>query len=326
MWKVKGFSPFEVVNNKFSISTADGQGRLKTVHFSPMSFLRKDFTSIAYYPDDPIPADIIPTDLDFTQRIVEPFEWIKSTDKIVTQVLRKYAYMDGRGFYKVIISTQFGTNQLLAHAPVNIFYDREVFMNLARRPQTKDALSSHQSLILARYIEADFDCARAHKLVYGRELNASDKYNFLFRVRKILKTADGRDLFAKLFSSRFGKPMDFNEWRQKIIDSIPEKLTKPLHLDMWMILGKFEPEVRKKLAEAEGIEEDPGRDSRFKLPQGVEANFKEVCKHCDDTHVFKTKDIGGTEVEIECPYCKEEDKGSNVKVQEVLQGNQQIRV
>jgi hypothetical protein len=341
-WKVLGFQPNEVVKRGGIQITADAKGRLKHIDVvgenrrsngetTIPTFEGKDVT--AYYDDDndcPIPKDQI-IDSEEYPRSFQEGDWVHFQDGVTCQIIKKYGYAipakkKGSPRYQTIIKTMFGSNTVFAEAPLKVLYDRERLGALRRNSINQKKLTSRQLCLVARYIEADFDIPKTFLLHHKKPMESAEaqKYAFLAGLRIALLSDQGRKYFAEIFCRRFKVEMTYEEWRQKIEKSIPEVITKPIHLEMHMVLGKLSPEVRKKLAEAEGAKEEDG--GSFKLPQTgsepADAEYQDVCKVCNDTKIVKTTTTSGMEVEVECPACKVNGK----PLPEVSEGTLKLRV
>ena len=327
-WKVKGFQPNEVVSHGSLIITADAKGRLKhidvvanprrlngdsTLH----TFAGKDIT--AYYDDDndcPIPKDQI-VDSDEYPRMFKVGDWVHFADGVTCQILVRSdteipSKKTGIPRIQSIIKTMFGSNFIATSAPMLVLYDRERLGAMRRTIINQKKLTARQLCLVARYIEADFDIPKTFLLHHKKPMESveAQKYTFLTQLRIALLSDDGRKYFAEIFSRRFKVEQTYEEWRNKIEKSIPETITKPIHLEMHMILGKLSPEVRQKLLEAEGGKEDDNKGG-FALPatgsDARDAEYQDVCNICQGTKKIKTTAVvNGTpmEVEVECPSCK----------------------
>ena len=99
------------------------------------------------------------------------------------------------------------------------------------------------------------------------------------------------------------------EWIRKLVRSSEGDITNAVKLNMWMTIGKFIPEVRKALLEAElPPSELPQPGAAFGTSSIKDAEFKDVCKICGGHKRIKVlgKAEDGTEtpIEIDCPVCK----------------------
>ena len=335
-WKVSGFQPNEVVDHRSLMIYADAKGRLKHIDVvgeprrvngesTVISFAGKDVT--AYYDDDEIKCPYPVVDSEEYPRSFKEGEWVHFADGVTCQIIKLYNALvpmkSGVPRAQVIIKTMFGSNLVFAKNPLKILYDRERLGAVQKGSIAKNKITSRQLLLVARYIEADFDVNKTFLLHYKKPFENSNiqKYNFLAAIRTVMLSDQGRKYFADIFCRRFKVEMTYEEWRQKLEKSIPEIISKPIHLEMHMVLGKLSPEVRKKLAEAEGAKEEDG--GSFKLPQTTaDAEYQDVCKVCNDTKIIKTTTTSGVEVEVECPACKVNGK----PLPEVSEGTLKLRV
>ena len=344
MWKVMNFLANEVVHRRDKIIYADEKGRLKKVFFensSPVVSLREK-TEECYYPDEVIPLDILASAIDLTiiPVDVKVGDWVISKEGIFAKVLQvqcmNYKAISGTSLTapsQVFIKTIFGMNKVDGLKPNPTFLVDKSSFSRVDTYKPEERVGKLKAHILAEYVANNFDMLATHDAVYkkndGPQSKYFDKYLIKRKLTKILSTAEGQAIFAALLIKRYGESMTFDEWRQKIVDSVPDTITKQIHLDMWKILGQLEPEVRKKLDEASG-KEPSQEDSKSvfptdnkKLTTHDEAQYKDVCEYCNDSKVYKTKTTTGTEVEIECPYCKPKNGSS---VSSVPQEDQKIRV
>ena len=260
-------------------------------------------------------------DSDEYPRVFKEGDWVHFSDGVTCQILKLYTVprprkSDGLINNRPIIKTMFGTNMVPEKMPMIVLYDRERYGEIGRSMINKRKLTYNNTHLIAQFIEADFDFKKTYVLHYKEHPESWDaqKYHFIVKLKDMLATDEGRKLFAEIFCRRFKMDLSFEDWRRKIEASIPETLTKQFHLDMWLLLGKLSPEVRKKLMEAEGAKE-PGEEGGGFLPPQTEgsikdAEYQDVCKVCSGTKVFKTTArVDGREVEIEvpCPACKDGD-------------------
>jgi hypothetical protein len=319
---------------------ADAKGRLKHIDVvgeprrvngesTVISFAGKDVT--AYYDDDEIKCPYPVVDSEEYPRSFKEGEWVHFADGVTCQIIKLYNALipmkSGVPRAQVIIKTMFGSNLVFAKNPLKILYDRERLGAVQKSSIAKNKITSRQLLLVARYIEADFDVNKTFLLHYKKPFENSNiqKYNFLAAIRTVMLSDQGRKYFADIFCRRFKVEMTYEEWRQKLEKSIPEIISKPIHLEMHMVLGKLSPEVRKKLLEAEGGKEEESKGS-FALPtagtESKDAEYTDVCNICQGTKIVKTTTTSGMEVEVECPACKTNGDG----VPTVQEGTLKLRV
>lgn len=297
-WDLTNLPPSSKLQFRIAEVETDAQGRPKKFHFGKTRLTPiKD--TVVYYEDEELPPDIKPVYCFFA---AETGQWIMDSKGVVAQVQRIY----GDKFY----ATSFGLCSHSEAAPV-FLRPRRQFGDLRAHFQDGNYVPKF-TLQHMRYIEAlvlaRFDLTRAYILATGKEPSsfATAKH----RAYRALSCKEAKDYMMQTIQSELSAAgITPREWIQKLIKSADGPIKNAVQLNMWMTIGKFIPEVREALLEANGEEMGSNKGAAFGTQGQVkDAEFKDVCKACGGTKKIKitgTSPESGREATIEapCPVC-----------------------
>jgi hypothetical protein len=297
-WDLTSLPPNQSLEFRIAVVDTDSKGRPKRFHFGKTRLAPLKETTV-YYEDEELPSNVKPDYAFYAER---EGQWVMDSQGTVAQVQRIY----GDKFF----ATSFGLNSRHEASPI-FLRPRRRFGDL-RASVDKGVYVPRFTIQHMRYIEAlviaRFDLVRAYMLATGKPPPAYKTAQM--RAIRALSCKEAKEFLMQTIQSELTNAgITPKAWIQKLITSADGPIKNAVQLNMWMTIGKFIPEVREALLEANGEEMGGGKGAAFGTQgQMKDAEFKDVCKVCDGK---KKISVTGTSpesgqpatVEINCPAC-----------------------